>query len=207
MPRVKLRARTIWIFLGIIAVPAVVFAALVADAYLNIYGISSRTFVQVLFNTFFQTNINTQLDPIVTTGIVGHFGWLWYKLPEWLVFVHLSVFGLILLGQKVPQISRRFAIVSLSLFVLSIAAIVLGMYFLWTLDPKVAGPGATFIQGMQGRYFTPLLILLVPVFAYLQKYINVKINQKLLVVIAITTAIFSLTVYMLLTYTYFYLPA
>ena len=207
MPRVKLRARTIWIFLGIIAVPAVVFAALVADAYLNIYGISSRTFVQVLFNTFFQTNINTQLDPIVTTGIVGHFGWLWYKLPEWLVFVHLSVFGLILLGQKVPQISRRFAIVSLSLFVLSIAAIVLGMYFLWTLDPKVAGPGATFIQGMQGRYFTPLLILLVPVFAYLQKYINVKINQKLLVVITITTAIFSLTVYMLLTYTYFYLPA
>jgi len=207
IPRFAINKRVLWIISGILLIPILAFAALVADAYLNIYGISSRMFVQVLFNTFFQTNINTQLDPIVTTGIVGHFGWLWYKLPEWLVFVHLAVFGLILLGQKTPQISRRFAVVSLSLFALSVAAIVLGMYFLWTLDPKVAGPSAIFIQGMQGRYFTPLLILLVPVFAYLQRYIKLDINQTLLTVIAITMAIFSLGVYLVLTYTYFYLPS
>jgi len=207
MPTIVISRRTLWT-VGGIAIGLIGIGALyVIDAYLDRHGVGTSTFVQVLFNTFFRTDINTQLDPIVTTGIVGHFGWLWYKLPEWLVFAHLSVFALILLGDKVPKVSLRFALASLGIFIMSVAIITVGMYFLWTLDPMVAGPGAKFIQGVQGRYFTPLLILLIPAFAYLQKYISVRIKPTLLTTIAVSTAVFSLTVYIVLSYIFFFLPA
>ncbi len=187
--------------LSAIGLGAILF---LGDAYLAKYGISSMQFIEVLFNTFFRTELNTQLDPIVTSGIVGHFGWLWYKLPEWLVIIHLGIFGLILLGERVPKVSLRLAIVSASLFLVSVFAITLGMYTMWTLRPNIAGIDATFIQGMQGRYFTPLLVLLIPVFAYIQQYISVKIKPRLLSIVTVSMAVFSLTVYLLLTYIFFY---
>lgn len=205
VPKFKVSKRflklSLW-FLAVIGLGAILF---LGDAYLAKYGISSMQFMEVLFNTFFRTELNTQLDPIVTTGIVGHFGWLWYKLPEWLVIIHLSIFGLILLGERTPKVSLRFAIVSASLFLASVLAITLGMYTMWTLRPNIAGIDATFIQGMQGRYFTPLLVLLIPVFAYVQQYVAVKIKPRLLVTVAVLMAVFSLTVYLLLTYIFFYM--
>lgn len=205
LPRFKMRKRTLKLLIGSLSAIGLIVALFCVDVYLAGQGISFTKFMGVLINTFFRTDLNTQLDPIVTTGIVGHFGWLWYKLPEWLVIIHLSIFGLILLGEKAPKVNLRFAIVSASLFVLSALAITLGMYFMWTLRPNVAGIDATFIQGMQGRYFTPLLVLLIPVFAHLQQYISVKIKPQLLSILVVVMAVFSLTVYLLLTYGFFYM--
>jgi uncharacterized membrane protein len=206
IPRFSIKKNLLWVAVGLVSVAVLVISAYLADLYLAKYGVSSTTFVGVLINTFFRTDINTQLDPIVTTGIVGHFGWLWYRFPEWLVYIHLAVFTLILLGDKVPKVNLKFALMSLCLFILSVLAITVGMYFLWTLQPSVAGINATFIQGMQGRYFTPLLALLIPVFAYLQNYIRIKISKKLLTIIAISMAALSLAFYLALTYSFFYLP-
>lgn len=205
IPRFRISKRLLKLLLWPLAIAGLGGIIFLGDAYLAKYGISSMKFMQVFFNTFFRTELNTQLDPIVTTGIVGHFGWLWYKLPEWLVIIHLSIFGLILLGEKVPRVSLRLAIVSASLFALSVLLITLGMYLMWTLRPNIAGSDATFIQGMQGRYFTPLLVLLIPVFAYIQQYISVKIKPRLLSILAVAMAVFSLTVYLFLTYIFFYL--
>lgn len=190
-----------------VAVLATIVFLYLLDHYLAGRGVSSVRFFEVLFNTFFRPEVNTQLDPIITSGVVGNFAWLWYRLPAWIVFLQLSVFGLILLGDKVPVIPKRFAVASGLTFVGSILGITVGMYFAWTLLPSVAGPLATFIQGMQGRYFTPLLILLIPVFAYLQKHISVKIAPELLHKIAWSVAIFSLTIYVILTWVFFYTPA
>jgi len=179
-----------------------------AYKYIHTRGIGTSQLLNVLFNTFFRPEVNPQLDPIITTGIVGNFGWLWYRLPEWLVFIHLSMFGIILLGEKKSLIvSKCFSFVSLSLFILSIIGITLGMYFQWTLLPGVAGINAKFIQGMQGRYFTPLLALLIPTFMYLRQYISIKIDQKLLVKLTVFMAIFTLVTYLVLTYIFFYTPA
>lgn len=191
---------------GIGMLVAIAFLYLL-DHYLAGKGVSSLRFFEVLFNTFFRPEVNTQLDPILINGLVGNFAWLWYRLPAWIVFLQLSVFGLILLGDKVPVISKKFAVASGLAFVGSILGITVGMYFAWTLLPSVAGPLATFIQGMQGRYFTPLLILLIPVFGYLQKRISIKIAPELLHKIAWSTAIFSLTIYIVLTWIFFYTPA
>lgn len=204
MPQIKISKKSIYIITSILFTLFLLFGIYLFDIYLDRHGVSFETFAKALFNTFFRTDINTQLDPIVTTGIVGHFGWLWYKLPEWLVIIHLSIFGIVLLGEKTPKVSLRFAITSGLLFVLSILLITVGMYLFWTLLPNVTGVNATFIQGMQGRYFTPLLSLLIPLFAYIQQHISVKINQKLLCIIAILMSAFSLCVYLSLTYIYFY---
>jgi len=207
LPRFNISKRSLILLAGSLSAIGLAVALFCFDYYLNKHGISTIKFIGVFFNTFFQTNINTQLDPIVTTGIVGNFGWLWYRLPEWLVFVHLSMLGLILLGEKTPKVNLRFAIASASLLILSVLTITVGMYFMWTLQPNVAGIDATFIQGMQGRYFTPLLILLVPTFAYVQQHASLRISPKLLNMLAIAMAIFSLTIYLLLTYIFFYQPA
>lgn len=191
----------LFVTLGVFVLAA---GLLIGHQYLVSHGIGVFKFLKVFFNTFFRTDINTQLDPIVTTGIVGHFGWLWYKLPEWLVITHLSIFGLILLGDKAPVVSRKFAIMSGIILVLSILAITVGMYFQWTILPQIAGTGAEFIQGVQGRYFTLLLILLVPVFAYIQQFVSVKIERKLLCTIAAVVSSFSLIVYLVLTYAFFH---
>lgn len=175
--------------------------------YMLGHGISGSRFVEVMFNTFFRPEVNSQLDPILTSGLVGNFGWLWYRLPEWLVIIHLIVLTLVLLSQKIPGVSKKFAIVSGMIFVLSVAAITLGMYFEWTLRSYVGGINATFAQGMQGRYFTPLLVLLIPPFAYLQKYLSVKANPKTLTILAASMAIFSLVIYVILTYIFFYTEA
>lgn len=181
--------------------------AWVASVYLQSRGITPLKFIIVLFNTFFRPEVNPQLDPIVTTGIVGNFGWLWYRLPEWLVFSHLGVFILVLLGEKSSFTTKRFAVISSVIFITSITVITMGMYFMWTLIPWVDGIDAKFIQGIQGRYFTPLLILAVPTFAYIKRYIKVMIDQKLLYKIAAFMSVFSLTIYLVLTYIFYYTPA
>lgn len=177
------------------------------DRYLGSHGIGTFKFIGVFFNTFFRPEVNGQLDSILTSGIVGNFAWLWYRLPAWVVFLQLSVLALVLLGAKTPVVQKRFAVICGSTFILSILGITIGMYFQWTLLPFVAGSSATYIQGMQGRYFTPLLILLIPVFGYLKQFVAIKINQGLLTKIVTATAAFSLTTYVILTYIFFYTPA
>jgi len=174
--------------------------------YLHNHGINGSQFAEALFNTYFRPEVNQQLDPIITSGIVGNFGWLWYRLPEWLVIVHLMVLLVVLLGERIP-VGRLFAIISGGLFIVSVLAITFGMYFVWTVLPFVGGLDAKFVQGMQGRYFTPLLVLLIPPFAYLQRHISIKASRESLAALTIVMAIVSLSVYMLLTYIFFYTPA
>lgn len=206
-PLSKINKKVIYSIITIGGLFATIGLAIFLDQFLENRGISVARFIEVIFNTFFRPEVNTQLDPILTTGIVGHFGWLWYRLPEWIVIIHLGVLGLLLLGERAPRVSKSFALTSGLIFALSIAAITFGMYLEWTLRSNIAGIGANFAQGMQGRYFTPLLVLLIPPFAYLQKYISVKVSPRTLAVIAATMAVFSLTIYIVLTYIFFYTPA
>lgn len=205
--RVPLSKRTSLTIACLFGAAVIIIGLVVLDIVLSSKGIGSWQFAKVLFNTFFRPEVNTQLDPIITSGIVGNFGWLWYRLPEWLVFIHLGVLGVVLLGEKTPNISKRFAIVSTTAFVLSVLGITMAMYLLWTLEPSVVGPSANFIQGMQGRYFTPLLILLLPGFAYLQKFLRVVVSHKTLTMMVAAMAIVSLVTYLVLTYIFFYTPA
>ena len=51
------------------------------------------------------------------------------------------------------------------------------MYVQWTLD-RLKWVDAVFVEGNQGRYYTPFLICLAPIGLILQKYIKIEISES-----------------------------
>jgi uncharacterized membrane protein len=169
----------------------------------NLEQVGFKGLLFLLRDTFFNVNINHQLDTIVTTGIFGNFSWLYYRLPEWFVIIEFFVLLLVLLREKLPRVNTRFAVISGSIFLLSILLITVGMYS-WTIRPFVQGNNPAFIEGMQGRYFTPLLVLLIPPFAYLQKTISIKDKTNFIPKLIIIISVVAFLYYVWLTAKFFY---
>ena len=165
--------------------------------------------VKLVINTFLRPEINTQLDPIVLTGIVGNFGWLWYRLPAWLVFINLLALCIVLLKDNVKTLknNKYLFYIFTGMFLAYLTGMFLAMYLLWTRLTFVGGVNAIYIQGVQGRYITPILILLVPAFGLLSSYIDIKLTynrtQALLAIITTLT----LSTYLFLTYIFYYTTA
>jgi uncharacterized membrane protein len=86
-------------------------------------------------------------------GIVGIFGWYEYPLPLPVIVVSY-VLLLAAIGIEMPRL-RRAALVSVAVAVLGVLAIAAGDYLEWT----AVGEGC--IWGLEGRYFIPLLPLLI----------------------------------------------
>ena len=81
---------------------------------------------------------------------------------------------------------KDFATVSSLLFPIQVLATVTVMYLQWT--PIVLGNGANISVGSQGRYFTPFLILFLPMIANLG---NLKMKQHKLLTITVVTLLFN----------------
>jgi uncharacterized membrane protein len=95
-----------------------------------------------------------QLNGIITSiGQDGGPG----PLPEWIALVWFAVFIVLALGCREgavpPRPARALLVAVIALF---IALAALALYLTWT------GVGAGVIQGVQGRYYTPMLVLLIP---------------------------------------------
>ncbi len=165
--------------------------------------------VIIIINTFLRPEINTQLDPIVFTGIVGNFSWLWYRLPAWIVFINLLLLCVVLLKDNVKfrKKYKYIATIFTGTFLAYIASIFVAMYLLWTRLPYVDGPNAIYIQGVQGRYITPVLILLIPLFSFISGYVDIKLSYKKTQVILSIVTIVTLSTYLFLTYIFYYTPA
>ena len=162
-----------------------------------------KTLLSVLMNTFVWGDL--ALIDVTTIGTIGQFGVFYYHLPIWIVVLAYIVLAIVLLSEKIPKVSRRFAIISAILFFGSILLITIGMYYGWAMKPERLGPGATVADGIQGRYFTPLLILLLPAFAYLQNHIKISTKNKQMVPgIIIITSVFLLTIYIAQTWRTFW---
>lgn len=135
-------------------------------------------FIWVMFNTMFLNQENGHLNTFLTIGIFGYFGWLATALPLWLIFVDIVILVLIFFSEDFKTTKIEGAASAL-IFPLQVLAIIAGMYFAWT--PKVLGMNASVSQGAQGRYFTPFLIYLAPLFSICQSKLSVKIDSKFLV--------------------------
>jgi fumarate reductase subunit D len=91
-------------------------------------------------------------------GVVGTVGGA--PLPEWFALLWLAVLVALAIASRdgrnpAPRL-RAWLAAALAAYLLAAA---LGIYLTWT------AVGAGQIQGMQGRYFTPVLVLLVPLLA------------------------------------------
>ena len=145
--------------------------------YLKGWG-GTQHFIWVMFNTFFLQQENVNLNGLITIGIFGEFGWLTTQLPLWLIFIDIAVLILIYLSEHLP-VTKTEGISSALIFPLQVLVIVIGMYFAWTLRSNPDNVGANRIaHGEQGRYFTPFLIYLAPLFSFWQSKLGFKISQK-----------------------------
>jgi len=207
----RLRESSLWRPVKYLSVP--VAAAVACAVVLVIFKVllaghpfHPHRLVDVLANTFIRGDKGdlTLIDATVT-GMVGEFSNFYYHLPVWIVGVAFMVLLVIMLYEKLPNISRRFAALSGSLFFVSILLITIGMYYAWAMLPIRLGPNAAVADGIQGRYFTPLLVLLFPMFAYLQRYVKITAAKETTVpLVASVTSTFLLIIYIYQTWFFFW---
>lgn len=152
---------------------------------------------QVLLSTLVNQNTNEHLNTILTIGMFGYFGNFTIQLPLWLIFIDIVVLTLVLVASREGFFSKEYAFISVVVFGLQVLATVTVMYLQWT--PLVLGNGADISVGSQGRYFTPFLILFLPLLANIARF---EISQKKIVSIVTWTLVanFLVSLYLIIPY-------
>lgn len=150
---------------------------------------------RVLLNTLFKQRMNGDLNTILTIGLFGFLGNFTIQLPLWLIFLDVAVLTIIFLQSKKDFMTKSYATVSAYLFLLQVISVVTIMYLEWT--PIVLGKGAQISVGTQGRYFTPFLILFLPVLANIGK---LEIQERTVKNLLISTlsANFLISIYLMI---------
>ena len=159
--------------------------------------------LQVLFNTFFRPDIKTDLDEILVTGVIGNFGWLTHRLPEWFVILDFIFLFLILLNEKPVKLQNRFVFMSSMIFIGNILMVSLTMFSAWTIGVLKLFD-IMFVSGEQGRYYTPFLICLIPLGIYLKKYITVKMSDLVMKRLFVGMLLANFAYFVILTLLFYY---
>lgn len=159
--------------------------------------------VQVLLNTFTRPDFATDLDSTMTTGIIGSFGYLEYRLPEWVVIINFIFLFLIGVSDKHIVLKKRVVVASGLIYFLNIVLVSLIMYFEWTIG-FLKYYDVLVVMGNQGRYYTPFLVCLAPICIFLQKYIKVEITEVTKKRMYIVLSIFNLAFFIILTLLRYY---
>lgn len=174
-------------------------------AFRDYGGVS--TGLQVLINTFFRADFNETLDSIVTSGIIGTFGTLTFRLPEWLVIINfLFLFVLAFTEDTEIIIKKRMATASVLIWLLNMMIVAITMYRSWTID-TLKQTDSLVSYGTQGRYYTPFLVCLAPVGIVMRKYLNITISPKLLRKLFVGLTVFNLIFSLCLIVLYNYVDA
>lgn len=86
------------------------------------------------------------------SGTVGRFGYSYTLLPDWIIFLQLLAYALVVFYEKPsPVISSKFKNILFLIAICNAFALIMGIFI-------VGSPvGANMIYGFQGRYFIPLL--------------------------------------------------
>lgn len=139
-------------------------------------------FIVILSNTYLNPFLG--YSDVVIRGVVGEFSSFRYHLPTFMVIVCFALFFISLLRGDVLEeklIRKRIGVLGLLSFVIFCASLVLvsyAMYATWATQNFRLGPKASYADGVQGRYFTGLLVLFIPVGIWLRKYISINIPSQ-----------------------------
>ena len=143
--------------------------------------------INVLFNTYIDPTNSfgglTSYGDWLIRGAVGSFTSFNYSLPFGVVLLVVALLAFILLRsdkfEDTKGLSVPLAVGSLGAFVIVILAMTYGLYSTWSILPDQLGPKASFAQGLQGRYFTPLLLFLLPASIYLRRFVSVNMKGEM----------------------------
>ncbi|MGK0552347.1 DUF2142 domain-containing protein [Enterococcus faecalis] len=155
-------------------------------------------FTQVMLNTIFDNNVNPQLNTIIVTGMFGYLGVFDFQLPMWLIMIDIAVLTILLMKKEEIKLGKTFGVLSGLMLPLQVVVVIGGMYFAWT--PLVLGKDALISVGAQGRYFTPFLIYLSPLFISFKNKMSIEANEKSLTKFAVFILLlnFLITLYLIL---------
>ena len=159
--------------------------------------------LQVFINTFFRADFNVTLDSIVTTGMIGTFGSLLYRIPEWLVIINFIFLVMLAFCEEGVIIKKRMAVASFSIWMLNIIVVGVTMYLSWTIG-ALKHSDTLVSLGTQGRYYTPFLIGLAPIGIVLRQYIKVRISPNIVRKLFMSLMLFNLVFSLLLIIVYNY---
>lgn len=143
-------------------------------------------FVNLLFNTYL-----SDYGDLVLRGVIGEFSSFLYHFPTILVFMQLLVliFSLLYYGSRSKNYltianNKWLVLSTLLTFIFSILTITYGLYVEWGLKRGIV----EYADGVQGRYFTALIVLLIPLFAWIGKYITIRVKPAWLALAIIATS-------------------
>lgn len=181
--------------------------AIVSETPPNILAEYPHHFIKVLFNTYI--NPSFEYTDKLLQGVVGYFASYSYTLPAFMLFANISLLGVVLFRRNKDEerdIKKVSPLVwsSLVALILSVIAITYALYVIWAVQPWRLGPTALYADGVQGRYFTALLVLLIPTAIWLRKFIAIDIkNDTVLGTIVFSVAGSSLLFFVLQTFFFF----
>ena len=104
-------------------------------------------------------------------GLTGFFGWFSFKVSDIFIWVYILLFTYVILSEESTLDLKRRLLILVSILT-SIAGIFAAMYLFWS-DYKLP-----YVEGVQGRYFIPLLIPLALIIIPHRK--KIRINESLL---------------------------
>lgn len=188
-PTLKLFQRYRWYIVSFI----IMIGFILFYLYLKGWG-GTQHFIWVMFNTFFLQQENVNLNGLLTIGIFGQFGWLTTQLPLWLIFVDIVALILVF-GSESLELNKGEVISTALVFPIQVFVIVVGMYFAWTLKSNPENVGANRIaHGEQGRYFTPFLIYLSPLFSGCKSKLDIRVDRKFLIKFTVALLIMNVAI-------------
>jgi len=117
------------------------------------------TTVILIFTSIYQSG------QFYLNSLIGWFGWLTFPLPDFVYWLFLIGLSLAILGdmQNRFALTKSQKIIFLSVFLLYIVGVMISMYIFWT------PPKNSIIEGVQGRYFIPIVPLLLYLAASLRR--------------------------------------
>ncbi|WP_270251735.1 DUF2142 domain-containing protein [Lactococcus garvieae] len=160
---------------------------------------------QIMFNTFFRPDFYNNMDSILVSGMIGNFGQMTYRLPAWLVVINFVFLFLLGIKEKEVKLDRRVAVTSGISFALVIVMTAISMYMSWTLN-HLNIAGALISLGNQGRYYTPFLIVLVPIALQLKKYLKFEMSEDVTKKLFVFIGGLNLLYFIVLTVMFYYMP-
>lgn len=165
-------------------------------------------YLKVLFETYVYSGANgsgVMFQEFFFGSFVGYFSWLSYKLPMSSILLAYSALFIALFYREPTKLLKKYEnnkaliITYVATFFLSLIAIASALYLTWTTV------GGDHVDGIQGRYFIPLVPLLIPLAVLLQQYLYVSIKKPFVLgLIFAVISIFNIIVMFALTLEWFY---
>jgi len=158
-------------------------------------------FISVLLHTYVGPSVSFYI-----TSMHSMFSWLKYDLP--LSFVALGYSGLLMAfmyndeandSKLINRTLTRLAVIQTLVFIVSLIAVAGALYIAWT------PVGRNWADGIQGRYFLPVMPLLIPVFILIGRKVKITTDKPYTmgILVSIISGI-NLVAMLAVTYRWFY---